>query len=88
MSKYGLGDNLSPESDKKIEFLKNSLDQFKISFYNNKKEDQKKIKETTVSYFLDENIIKRPISLFYNEIKVEWKHSALKSNIEFFSLKT
>ncbi len=78
-----IGENLLiQETKKKIEFLENSLDQFKISFYKNKKEDQKEIKETTISYFLDEHIIKRPISLSYNEIKVEWKHTALKSNID------
>lgn len=82
MSKNELDNQLLSENNKKIKILESSLDQFKVSFYNNKREDQRKIKETTVSYFLDENIIKKPISLSYNEIKVEWKHTAFKSNID------
>ncbi len=94
----GLGDNLLPESQdkllqvadtlliqeikKKTEFLESSLSKFEGSIYGNKSKIQKEIKETTVSYFLDENIIKRSISLSYNEIKVEWKHTAFKSNID------
>lgn len=98
MSKYELGENISPDSQDKVlqvtdalliqeikrkrEFLESSLSKFEGSIYGKKSEIKKEIKETTVSYFLDEHIIKRPISLFYNEIKVQWKHITFKSNID------